>query len=93
MNDKAGTTPQFLTQAKKLSKKYSTFRDDLATLTMQLAPDPTRGTSLDRNCYKIRLAVTAKGKKSGVRGSSPVLEKLMKQFTLLQLVVNPKRKT
>lgn len=39
---------------------------DLAVLFESLEENPIQGTSLGRNCYKIRLAISSKGKgKSG----------------------------
>lgn len=59
-------TPEFLKEAKKLGKKYRSLKEDLAVLIEELQQNPTLGTSLGDNCYKVRLAIKAKGKgKSG----------------------------
>ncbi len=59
-------TPEFLIEAKKLSKKYSSLKNDITELAAQLAINPAQGTPLGKNAYKIRLAITSKGKgKSG----------------------------
>lgn len=51
---------------KKLVKKYPSLKKDLEALFDLLKTNPTQGTSLGRNCYKIRLSITSKGKgKSG----------------------------
>lgn len=51
---------------KKLAKKYNSLKLDLRALLNELKTNPNQGTSLGRNCYKIRLAITSKGKgKSG----------------------------
>lgn len=56
----------FERQAKKLIKKYPSLKLELLTLIKELKEDPTQGTSLGKNCYKIRLAIKSKGKgKSG----------------------------
>jgi hypothetical protein len=69
MNYKVEATPQFLTQAKKLSKKYSSLKTDLAALSESLSVTPEQGVSLGKNCFKVRLAITskAKGKSGGAR--------------------------
>lgn len=59
-------TPEFEKQLKRLSKKYKSLPKDLAVLVKQLEENPTIGTPLGNNCYKIRLAISSKGKgKSG----------------------------
>ena len=59
-------TPEFLSEAKKLAKKYSSLGNDIAALANQLIINPTMGTLLGKEAYKIRLAITSKGKgKSG----------------------------
>jgi hypothetical protein len=58
--------PPFDRQLKRLSKKYPSLKNDLAALGEGLVSNPTLGTSLGNNCFKIRLAITSKGKgKSG----------------------------
>lgn len=58
--------PQFERQAKHLSKKYPSLKNDLALLIESLASDPKQGQALGNNFYKIRLAIASKGKgKSG----------------------------
>lgn len=59
-------TPQFLSEAKKLAKKYPSLKNDLSVLAQQLIDNPTSGTPIGKDAYKIRLAITSKGKgKSG----------------------------
>lgn len=66
MNYEVLTIQQFDKQAKQLGKKYSSLKNDLASLIESLRTDPKQGTSLGNNFYKIRLAITSKGKgKSG----------------------------
>lgn len=53
-------------QAKRLSKKFSSFKRDLLGLISSLEESPFQGTSIGHHCYKIRLAIGSKGKgKSG----------------------------
>jgi mRNA-degrading endonuclease RelE of RelBE toxin-antitoxin system len=56
----------FERDAKILLKKYRSLRNELAKLGEELAKNPTLGTPLGQDCYKIRLAISSKGKgKSG----------------------------
>ncbi len=56
----------FEKELKKLAKKYPSIKNDFAGLLEMLKTDPKLGTAIGRNCYKIRLAITSKGKgKSG----------------------------
>lgn len=56
----------FERQAKRLVKKYPSLKSELLALIQELKKNPTQGTSLGKNCYKIRLAIASKGKgKSG----------------------------
>lgn len=59
-------TPEFEKQLKRLAKKYQLLYKDIAELVKILEEKPDTGTPLGNNCYKIRVAVTSKGKgKSG----------------------------
>ena len=52
----------FKKEAKKLNKKYASLKDELAELFEELQENLTLGTSLGNDIYKIRLAITSKGK-------------------------------
>lgn len=59
-------TPDFEKQYKKLSKKYPSLTGELTELSLSLAENPTQGIPLGNACFKIRLAISSKGKgKSG----------------------------
>jgi len=59
-------SPNFKKEAKKLVKRYASLKSELAALFSDLESNPTLGTSMGDNIYKIRLAVASKGKgKSG----------------------------
>lgn len=62
MNYRVRPSPEFQQRAKKLFKKYPSLPQDLRALLTLLAFTPTSGTSLGRNCYKVRLAIESKGK-------------------------------
>lgn len=62
-------TPDFKKLFKKLAKKYPSLKADLQQLIETLAENPTSGTNLGHNLYKIRMAIAskAKGKSGGAR--------------------------
>jgi hypothetical protein len=59
-------TEPFERKLKRIAKKYKSIASDLAPMIDELAEHPTLGTPLGKDCYKIRVAITDKGKgKSG----------------------------
>lgn len=63
-------TELFISEARKLKKKYPTLSSDLRELRIRLRHDPITGNdALSSNCYKIRLQLTDKnnGKSGGAR--------------------------
>ena len=62
-------TPHFDKEVKRIAKKHKGFKSDLAKLIDDLEKNPTMGTDLGQNVYKIRLAIsgTNKGKSGGAR--------------------------
>ena len=64
-------TPAFQRQLKRLLKKYKSLTTDLAELGQTLTDTPELGTALGRNCYKIRMAISSKGR--GKSGGSRVV--------------------
>jgi len=52
----------FLKSAKKLSKKYPSFKKELQDLIDSLPDDPRQGSLIIEDTYKIRLAIKSKGK-------------------------------
>jgi hypothetical protein len=66
MSFKIIPTPPFERELKQLAKKYPSIKKDITALAQQLAQQPQMGTPLGHDCFKIRMAITAKGKgKSG----------------------------
>ena len=63
--------PNFKRELKKLAKKFPSLKDDFARLIKSLEEDPEQGKALGNNCYKIRMAITSKGK--GKSGGSRVI--------------------
>jgi mRNA-degrading endonuclease RelE of RelBE toxin-antitoxin system len=66
MNFEVLAAPSFEKHLKKLSNKFPSVKKDVGKLIDSLSVSPQQGTSLGKDCYKIRLAITSKGKgKSG----------------------------
>ncbi len=71
MSFKVYTTDFFNKELKKLSKKYPSIKDDYKALVDSLKEEPKQGQPLGKDCYKIRMAITSKGK--GKSGGSRVI--------------------
>lgn len=76
--------PKFKKELKKLSKKYTSLKSDFASLLESLEIAPEQGTSLGRNCYKIRLAIQSKG--NGKSGGTRVITNIMVAETTVYLL-------
>jgi mRNA-degrading endonuclease RelE of RelBE toxin-antitoxin system len=75
MNFKIVPLHSFLKEIKHLSKKYPSLKQDLAKLGNDLALNPKLGTAIGKDCYKVRLQITSKGK--GKSGGARVITHLM----------------
>lgn len=69
MSYKIVITSEFAKEAKRIAKKHIGLKSDIAKLVADLAIDPTMGTELGHNFYKIRISIsgTSKGKSGGAR--------------------------
>lgn len=69
MNYNVLTIPLFDKQSKRLAKKYSSLKYDLADLIKDLTTNPLQGSPLGNNFFKIRIVITSKrkGKSGGAR--------------------------
>jgi mRNA-degrading endonuclease RelE of RelBE toxin-antitoxin system len=66
MSYKIVTIPSFDKELKILSKRHHSIKIDLAHLGKNLLENPKMGDEIIQNCFKIRMAITSKGKgKSG----------------------------
>jgi mRNA-degrading endonuclease RelE of RelBE toxin-antitoxin system len=54
--------PTFRKELKRLSKKHRSLKNDLAVLFKSLEENPEQGIFIGKNCYKIRLSISSKGK-------------------------------
>ncbi|MCK5276983.1 MAG: type II toxin-antitoxin system RelE/ParE family toxin [Cyclobacteriaceae bacterium] len=55
-------TPDFQKLFKKLAKKYPSLKADLQQLITILSENPNTGINLGHSLYKIRMAISSKGK-------------------------------
>ncbi len=62
-------TDNFSREVKKLAKKHRSIKNDLISLGKELIKNPTKGTHLGNNIYKMRMAISSKrkGKSGGAR--------------------------
>jgi len=66
MSYKVKFIPKFEKELKRLAKKFPSLKTDFSHLLKSLKEDPSQGTPLGNECYKVRMAITSKGKgKSG----------------------------
>jgi mRNA-degrading endonuclease RelE of RelBE toxin-antitoxin system len=62
MSYKILTVPPFDKQLKRLAKKYPSIKNDIIQLISELQNQPVKGTNIGNNCFKVRMAITSKGK-------------------------------
>ena len=77
-------TDNFEHRLKKLAKKYRSVKNDLEKLITALEEYPKQGTPIGKDCYKIRLTVTSKGK--GKSGGARVITHLQVAGNLVYLL-------
>jgi mRNA-degrading endonuclease RelE of RelBE toxin-antitoxin system len=83
------TIPPFDRQIKRLAKKYPSLKADFAKLLATLVQSPDLGIPLGNNCYKIRIAITSKGKgKSG--GARVITSFLISEETVYLIAIYDK---
>ncbi|MDR7129024.1 hypothetical protein J2X69_001359 [Algoriphagus sp. 4150] len=79
MNFEILATASFEKKLKKIAKKHKSVKEDLKTLISHLNKNPKLGKPLGKDCFKIRLVISSKGK--GKSGGARVI-------TFLKLVKN-----
>ncbi len=83
------TISVFERQAKRLVKKFPSLKKELQNLVKALKKQPLHGTAIGHNCYKIRLAISSKGKgKSG--GARVVTHVVLKNDAVFLLSIYDK---
>ena len=89
MSFKVQTISVFERQAKRLKKKFPSLKSELSQLIKQLEEEPDLGSFIGNNCYKIRLAISSKGKgKSG--GGRVITHVIFKKDTVFLLSIYDK---
>ena len=78
------TIKKFERQARRLVKKYPSLKEELGTLIEKLEKNPTLGTPLGYQCYKIRLAIASKGK--GKSGGARVITYFISEESIVYLL-------
>lgn len=59
-------TTQFIKSAKAIAKRYRSFNTDYQNLIKELVKNPLQGNDLGNGIFKVRMAISSKGKgKSG----------------------------
>lgn len=82
-------TNHFKNEAKRLSRKYRSLKSELSELFDELENNPTLGTPLGQDVFKIRLGIASKGKgKSG--GARVVIYVIIDESTVLLLAIYDK---
>jgi hypothetical protein len=71
MNFNVIVTTGFKKHAKSIGKKHPSLKSDLEALIDSLEQNPLQGEPLGKDCYKVRMAITSKGK--GKSGGSRVI--------------------
>lgn len=71
-------------QLKRLAKKYPSLKIEFAELIETLELQPEQGLPLGNNCFKIRMAIAAKGK--GKRGGARVITNVVISETTVFLL-------
>ena len=87
-------TSRFEKEAKKLFKKYPSLKNEIIDLRNELKENPETGSPIGHNCYKIRIAISSKGK--GKRGGARVITYLYikgKTIYLLSLFDKSEKET
>jgi len=62
------TSENFEKEVRRLVKKYRSLAQEVAILIDSLTGNPTQGTSIGKDCYKIRLTIKSKGKGKREKG-------------------------
>ncbi len=74
MNFSVVVTDSFKKHAKSIAKKHHSLKSDINKLVDSLEENPIQGEALGKDCYKIRMAITSKGR--GKSGGSRVITRV-----------------
>ena len=88
------SSSSFEKELKGLKKKYPSLKSDLTNLFTLLKSDPHMGVPLGKDCYKIRMAITSKGKgKSGGARVITCVKVVRKNIYLLSVYDKSEKET
>ena len=79
-------TARFKRDFKYISRKYKSLQKDVDWLADTLQTDPVQGEPLGKDCYKIRIKITSKGKGKSGGGRVITCVKIMKEIIYLLLI-------
>ncbi len=87
MSCKIYTFPSFEREAKRLNKRYKSFKSDLKKLMNELSSSPSLGADLGGGLRKVRMAIKSKGtgKSGGARIITVVLADIEDGLGLLYI--------
>jgi len=77
-------TEHFKKEFKRISKKYASLPSDITALINSLKENPTMGTPLGNDVYKVRLAIKSKNK--GKSGGARIITYLVDKNTIVYLL-------
>lgn len=84
MNFRIKITRNFDKEAKPLLKKYSSFKNDIAKWIDDLELNPELGKPLGHNLYKIRIAISSKGR--GKSGGARIITYVILENKVVHLI-------
>lgn len=76
-------TEPFERKLKRLAKKYKSLASDLASVIDDLIENPTLGTPIGKDCYKLRIAISSKGKGKSAGARMITYVRIVKQTVFL----------
>jgi len=86
MSFEVSTVPNFDRELKRLAKKHSSIKTDLLELVASLINNPFQGDNLGKDCYKVRMKISSKGKgKSGGSRVITCVKVINKRITLISI--------
>jgi mRNA-degrading endonuclease RelE of RelBE toxin-antitoxin system len=77
-------TPLFEKEFKRLCKKFPSAKEDVRKVITSLRDEPLQGTSIGKDCYKLRIAIKSKGK--GKSGGSRLITRVRITKTTVYLL-------
>ena len=79
MNFEVSTTVNFDREFKQLAKKHSSLKADLLELIASLKNNPFQGDDLGKECYKVRMKISSKGRGKSAGSRVITCVKIVKQ--------------